>query len=280
MKKKFIKPIYFILITIVSLFLMSCSKESDISKENGKASESQSKHIKIGCVPTTEAATKLVKEAIEKGGNTAELVMFDGNNIPATALKEGQIDALFANHLPWIETFNKENDADLRMVEPYYYFSPYRIFSTKYKSIAEIPNDAMIIIPNDPANQDRSLRMLVETNLIKLGEKKGNFFTRLDITENPKNLKFTEVEITNTASSIRDVDAVFSMAFIAQQTGNIDPNIFLYEDPLSSNYPMGLVVKEKDVDAKWAVDAMKLLKTDEYKKKFNNQFKGAFTLIE
>lgn len=273
MKNKLFKIFSSVLIVVFSFSLVACSSKTEDKKTGAR-------HIKIGCVATTEGAAKFIKEAIEKGGNTAELVMFDGNNLPATALKDGSIDAVFANHLPWINTFNKENNVDLQMVQPYFYFSPFRMYSTKYKSVEELPEKANIIIPNDPANQDRSIRMLSECNLVKLGEKKGNFYTKLDIIENPKKLQFTEVEITNTARSIRDVDAVFAMAFIAQKTGNIDPNVYLYEDPKSSTYPMGLIVKAKDANEKWAVDAMKSLKSDENKKKFNDTFKGAFTLID
>lgn len=258
-----------------SLAACSQSKETAQSQDNSKP-----RTVKLGCVPTTEPVAKLMKEALEKGGNTVEIVMFDGNNMPATALKDGNIDAAIANHVPWLKTFSKENNTDLQMVQPYYYYSPFRIFSTKYQSIDQLPVGAKIIIPNDPANQDRSIRMLAECKLVKLGEKKGNFYTKMDIIENPKKLELIEVEVTTTARSIRDVDAVFSMAFIAQKTGNIDPNVYLYEDPQSSNYQMGLIVKGSDVNAKWAVDAMKLLKTDDYKTKFNDTFKGAFKLID
>lgn len=279
MRKKLLNTFSFSLILVLLFSLSGCSQKTNSQSDTKSKENSGARHIKIGCVATTEPAAKLIKEAIEKGGNTAELVMFDSNNLPATALKDGSIDAVFANHLPWIKTFNKENNADLQMVQPYFYYSPFRMYSTKYKSVDQLPNNAKIIIPNDPANQDRSIRMLSECKLVKLGEKKGNFYTKLDIVENSKNLQFTEVEVTNTARSIRDVDAVFAMAFIAQKTGNIDPNVYLYEDPQSSNYPMGLIVKAKDVNEKWAVDAMKLLKTDENKAKFNDTFKGAFTLI-
>jgi len=274
-----LKTFALLLLLVCSFSLVACSQTKEATTGTQSNNNSKARHIKIGCVPLTETAANYIKEAIEKGGNTAEIVMFDGNNMPATALKDGNLDAVFANHLPWIKTFSKENDTDLQMVQPYYYYSPFRIYSTKYQSLDQLPSGAKVIIPNDPANQDRSIRMLSECKLVKLGEKKGNFYTKVDIVENPKNLEFTEVEVTSTARSIRDVDIVFSMAFIAQKTGNIDPNIFLYEDAQSSNYPMGLIVKAADVNAKWAVDAMQLLKTDQNKAKFNETFKGAFALI-
>lgn len=277
-----------ILIIMVSLgAFMGCSNKTESSNSkkaentvDSNDSSEKPKHIKIGCVPTTEQPANFIKEAIEATGNTAELLLFDGNNLPATALKDGDLDAVFANHLPWIEVFSKENNCDLQMVQPYFYYSPFRMYSTKYNSIEELPDNAKIIIPNDPANRDRSIRMLSELKLIELGEKKEDYYSLLDITNNPKNLQFTEIEITNTARSINDVDAVFSMAFIAQQTGNIDPNVYLYEDPQSITYKMGLIVKGEDVNSKWATDAMNELKTEENEKKFNDTFKGAFTFIK
>lgn len=278
--KKIFKNLSFTLILVFSFSLIACSQKTTTKEGTETSTKTETRHIKIGCVATTEPAAQLIKEAIEKGGNTAELVMFDGNNLPAIALADGSIDAVFANHLPWIKTFNKEKNVEIGMVQPYFYYSPFRIYSTKYKSIEELPNNAKVIIPNDPANQDRSIRMLSECKLIKLGEKKGNFYTKLDIVENLKNIQFTEVEVTSTARNIRDVDAAFAMAFIAQKTGNIDPKVYLYEDTQSSTYPMGLLVNAKDVESKWAVDAMELLKTDENKAKFNEIFKGAFTLFD
>jgi len=276
MKKNILKLAAILLIITLSFSMVACSSSKPDIQTKGPA---KAGHIKLGCVPTTEEVAKLIKDALEKGGSTVEIVMFDANNMPATALKDGNIDAIIANHLPWIKTFSKENNTDLQMVQPYYYYSPFRIYSTKYQLIDQLPTGAKVIMPNDPANQDRSLRMLTECKLVKLNEKKGNFYTKMDIVDNPKKIEITEVEVTATARSISDVDAIFSMAFIAQKTGNIDPNVFLYEDPQSSNYQMGLIVKAADVNAKWAVDAMELLKTDPYKVKFNEIFKGAFTLI-
>lgn len=275
MKKHILKMLALVVLLALSFSLVACSQTKEVAKDNSKA-----RHIKLGCVPTTEPVAKFIKEAIEKGGNTVEIVMFDGNNMPATALKDGNIDGVIANHLPWIKTFSKENNVDLQMAQPYYYYSPFRIFSAKHQSIDQIPDHGKVVMPNDPANQDRSLRMLAECKLVKLGEKKGNYYTKMDIVENPKNLEITEVEVTSTARSIKDVDMVFSMAFIAQKTGNVDPNVFLYEDPQSSTYPMGLIVKAADVNAKWAVDAMQLLQTELYKARFDETFKGAFALVK
>lgn len=113
------------------------------------------------------------------------------------------------------------------MLQPYYYYSPMSIYSLKHGSIEAMPNKSKIVVPGDGTNMDRSLKMLRDAGLITLGEKKGIFYTKLDIVQNPKNVEIIEAEITTTARSAQDVDAVIAVAFIAKSAG-IDPNKYLF----------------------------------------------------
>lgn len=237
------------------------------------------KTIKIGCLALTEPAVGFLREALADEGYEVETVMFDSNNMPATALKDGDIDGLIGNHLPWIETFNKENGCDLVMVEPYYYYSPFAMYSAKYETLDELPENAQVVIPNDPANMERSLIMLQDMELITLGEKKDTFYTTLDVTENAKNIQFVEAETTMTARNIQDVDAVFAAATIVNQAG-VDPTKYLYMDPGSVDYPVSLVVRAEDKDSDWATKGMQNVKRDDMVQKFDDQFKGVFVLFK
>lgn len=265
------------IVTVLSLVmcfgLVACGENASTESEQDKTT------VKIGCLPTTEFPVQCVKEVLADKGYEVEIVMFEGNNMPATALRDGDIDGLIGNHLPWIKTFNEENNCELVMVEPYYYYSPFALYSTKYDSLEELPDGAQVVIPNDPANMERCLVMLQDLKLIKLGEKKDTFYTVIDVVENSKNIQFVEAEMTSTARNAQDVDAVFAAAMIAQGAG-LDPTKYLYMDPGSSNYPVGLVVDAKNKDAEWATEAMKLVKSESMKQKFNEEFKGAFNLFE
>lgn len=61
---------------------------------------------------------------------------------------------------------------------------------------------------------------------------------------------------------------------------DIDPNSFLYEDPLSKNHPQSLVVNLKDADAHWLKEALKLFQTEDFKKKFNEYYNGTYVLYD
>ena len=215
-----------------------------------------------------------IKEGLAPLGYKVEVVMFDANQLPATALKDGSIDGIIANHRPWIQTFNKENNSKLEMVKPYHFYSFFAIYSTKHKKLSEIPMNAQMALPGDPTNLSRSLIFLSKAGLMTLGEKTGPFYTVLDIKSNPRKIKIIETEITQTARSIQDVDAIVSPAFYVAATGKVDPNAYLFEDPQNKDFPLGLIVRSEDVDSTWAKEAVKTLRSEKYRAKFNEQYKG------
>lgn len=258
--------------------LAACGGDAGEPKPEGGPDDT-GKTLKIGTLPAVSDNAELMKEALEREGYSVELVMFDANNLPAVALKDGDLDGLLANHLPWIETFNKENGCDLHMMEPYFYYSPFGLCSVKYKALEELPDKAQIVIPNDPSNMERSLLMLQEMNLIRLGEKKDRFYTVADIAENAKDIQLVEAEMTMTARNIQDVDAVFAAGIVAHLAG-VSPDAYLYLDKNAVNYPIGLVVDSKNKDADWAKKAAEGVKSEDLTKKFEEKNKGAYILFE
>lgn len=273
------------LMLVMCLSLAACNSTTPSNDDNqnmDNVNDNQNadkKTIKIGCLPLSQFPAERFKEVLEAEGYGAELVMFDANNMPATALKDGDVDAIIGNHLPWIQTFNEENNCELVMVEPYYYYSPFCMYSDKHDSVEALPDGAQVVIVNDPANMERCLTMLQALELITLGEKKDAFYTTLDIVENPKNLQFVEAEMTMTARNVQDVDAVFAVATVAQGAG-LEPTQYLYMDPGSQGYPVGLVVRTEDQDTDWATKAAAGVKTDDMKQKFNDEFKGTYNLFD
>ena len=244
-----------------------------------KSSNSDRKTLKLGCLAYSEPLLQWIKEGLAPLGYKVEIVMFDANQLPATALKDGSIDGIIANHRPWILTFNKQNNSNLEMVKPYLFYSLFAIYSTKHKKLSEIPQNAQIAVPGDPSNMSRSLILLKMAGLITLGEKTGPFYTVLDMKDNPKKIKIIETEITQTARSIEDVDAIITGAFYVAATGKVDPRRFLFEDPQNKDFPLGLIVRSEDLDSVWAKDALKVLRSEKYKAKFNEHYKGKYVLF-
>jgi D-methionine transport system substrate-binding protein len=270
MFKSFSKTITMCLIFLLGISFAAYGKQADPNRKN----------LKLGCLAYSEPMMQWIKEGLEPLGYKIEIVMFDANQLPATALKDGNVDGIIANHRPWMLTFNKENNCDLEMVKPYYFYSFFAIYSTKHKKLNEIPQNATITIPGDPTNLSRSLIILKEAGLITLGEKKGVFYTIIDIKDNPKKIKFIEAEITQTARSIHDVDAVIATAYFISAAAKLNPRVFLFEDPQNQQYAIGLIVKREDINSPWAKEAMKILKKEKNKARFNEKFKGQYFLID
>lgn len=261
------------LVLILSVCALLAVSACDKTPQAGK-----NKNLKLGCLAYSEPMIQWIKQGLEPLGYKVEVVMFDANQLPATALKDGSIDGIIANHRPWILTFNRENNCNLEMVKPYYFHSFFAIYSMKHKSLDQIPMNAKIAVPGDPTNMSRSLIILREAGLITLNEKSDIFYTVLDIKDNPKNISLIETEITQTARSIHDVDAIISTAYFVSEVAKIDPQDYLFEDPQNTEYALGLIVRSEDLEAEWPKEAMKSLRSEKYKQKFQEHFKGKYTL--
>lgn len=75
-------------------------------KQNTDTQGEEKTKISIGCMPLNEEAVQVVKELMADKGYEMEVMVFDGNNLPAEALMADEIDCLLLNHLPWINNFN------------------------------------------------------------------------------------------------------------------------------------------------------------------------------
>lgn len=272
MKK--ITKVGMILILLISLLtLVACGGTADNGSEEKKT-------LKIGTLSLFDPICNWIKDGLAEEGYEVEIIMFDANQLPATALSNGELDMIIANHKPWMETFNKENGSDLAMVEPYYCYGFFAIYSDKHDSLDAIPDGGKIAIGGDPTNMNRSLLMLQDAGLIKLNEDKTEaFYTIMDVKENPKNLSFIETEVSQTPRSIADVDAMVSSAYLTYQVTGMDPTDNLYEDKTNKDYPLGLIVQSKDKDSKWAKAAMDYLLTDTMTEKLTEEYHKAYKLF-
>ncbi len=235
--------------------------------------------LKIGCVAATEPCVQIMKEAMEGTGYEVEVVVFDGNNLPAEALNAGDIDGLFCNSLKWMNTFNEENNADLAMAFPYY-FSYAGLYSAKWDSPEAFPDGAKVIVSNGLSNIDGGLRILQNAGLITLAEtpSENNFYSIIDIVENPKNIQITPAELTTAMSSINDVDGVVASAVIVKESGVMSPSEHMGLSTRDQMTPQGLIVSGKDENAEWVSVAKEQMEQQKWYDAFNERFDGTFIL--
>ncbi|MBR5577702.1 MAG: MetQ/NlpA family ABC transporter substrate-binding protein [Lachnospiraceae bacterium] len=166
----------------------------------------EEKAIKIGASPTPHAEIlEVVKEELAKDGYTLEIIEYNDYVLPNTALQDGEIDANYFQHLPYLENFNEENGTDL-VSAANVHFEPFGIYPGRTASLDQLTEGAKIAVPNDTTNEARALLLLEAEGLIKLKEGAGITATVVDIVENPLNLEIVELEAAQIPRVLPDVD--------------------------------------------------------------------------
>ncbi|MEA4861562.1 MAG: MetQ/NlpA family ABC transporter substrate-binding protein, partial [Sphaerochaeta sp.] len=190
---------------IVSLFVVLLVAASLFAA--GTKEEANSKTILVGATPEPHAAfLSLVVEDLAKEGYTLKVREFTDYVTPNEALESGELDANFFQHIPYLESFNKEKGYHLANAGGIH-VEPFALYSRKYKTLADLPAGSTIAIPNDPTNEGRALLLLQSAGLLTLTANAGLEATPLDIAANPKNLRFREIEAASLPRVLQDVDA-------------------------------------------------------------------------
>ncbi|MCR5763029.1 MAG: MetQ/NlpA family ABC transporter substrate-binding protein [Treponema sp.] len=230
--------------------------------------------LKVGATPEPHAEIlNLVKADLKKQGINLKVVEFTDYVTPNKALEDGQIDANFFQHLPYLNSFNEEQGTHLSSAGGIH-IEPIALYSNKHKSIADIPAGSNIGIPNDPTNEGRALLLLQSAGLITLKASAGITATPLDIASNPKNLKFTEVEAASLPRILADVDAAVINGNYAIPAGLNASKDGLFVEGSDSPYVNVIAVKtgrENDSAIQALIKAVQSAKVKEWiQKKYPN----------
>ena len=250
------------------------------SQQDPSSQESEKPVLKFATLGGMEPTVQFVAEGLmELGYPEPEILLFDGNEMPATAVKDGDVDGAIANHILWVEEFANANNCELTMLEPYYFVTPVSLYSQKYESVEDLPDGAQITIPNDPTNRDKALRMLRDAGLITLRDvaEGESYQMALDIIDNPKHLEIVEMDIMSTGRAILETDASITTASIAADVG-VDPNVYLFRS--REFRAMGMFVRSDTLDEQWVKDYATVINSQELKDKFNDYYKGVYVLYE
>jgi len=174
--------------------------------------------LTVGATPVPHAQLLgLVKNDLARQGITLKVVEFNDYVQPNSALISGDLDANFFQHIPYLES-NAEWSS--KLVSAFgVHIEPFGLYSRKHKNIASLPNGATIAIPNDPSNGGRALLLLQANGLITLRAGSGLTATPRDITSNPKNFRFQELEAAQLPRSLQDVDAAAINGNFALEAG-------------------------------------------------------------
>ena len=244
------------LLTIVSVFAQATSE-----------TQSSTTKIVVGATPEPHAALlSLVVDDLAAQGITLEVKEFTDYVTPNDAVEYGEIDANYFQHIPYLESFNTEHGYHLVNAGGIH-VEPIALYSSKYSSLSDIPNGAVIAIPNDPTNEGRALLLLQSAGLIKLKDNAGLEAIPLDIVENPKNLKFSEIEAATLPRILSDVDAAVINGNYAIPADLVATRDGLFVEGADSPYVNVIAVKagnENNPAVKALVEALKSDKVKAY----------------
>ncbi|MCG2629231.1 MetQ/NlpA family ABC transporter substrate-binding protein [Bradyrhizobium sp. WYCCWR 13023] len=236
---------------------------------------SSAETIKIGVTPGPHAQIlEAVKPIAAKQGLVIQLIEFSDYVVPNAALDAGEIQANSFQNQPYLDNQKADRGYKIESVALTVNF-PIGVYSKKHKAFADIPEGGKVSIPNDPTNGGRVLLLLRDKGVIKLKDGVGFKPTVLDITENPKKLKFIEVDAAQAPRALDDVDAAAINTNYATQAG-LDP----VKDPILREDPKGpyvnlIAVRSADKDKPWVKTLVDSYHTPEIKEFVLTKFKGA-----
>ncbi len=251
-----------ILIAVMACCLATACGSSDSGEEAASDETAVEKtDVKIGVRSDLIDYYNAIEPVLQAKGYNPEMVSFDDSIQPNVALAEGSIDINWFQHEPYLTAYNAENGTDFVMVQPKTYAPLFAMYSTKHKSVEELPDGAVIGVCNDATNQDRGLKMLADNGLITLDES-VEVATVHDIKDNPHNFTFQEAEMQMLPQSIDDLDAICLAGQHMVNAGN-DPSAYLIKSSDEQEYAVGFVVSAENADAAWAKDIAETAQCDE-----------------
>jgi len=214
----------------------------------GCQSKTESKVLKIGATPVPHAEIlNLVKDDLEKEGITLEITEFTDYIQPNIAVDNGDLDANFFQHLPYLENFCEKQSTKLISLATIH-VEPLGLYSTKYTDINDLPIGSKIALPNDPTNEGRALLLLQSNNLIELSKESGLSATIKDITNNPKNLVFSELEAAQLPRVLNEFDGAIINGNYALEADLSPAKDSLIVEGAESPYANIIAIKDTDKD--------------------------------
>lgn len=220
---------------------------------------------------------EVAKQVAAKQGLKVKLVEFGDFIQPNAALSTGDIDANIYQHQPFLDAQNKDRGYKLVPVAKAVN-QQMGVYSKKVKNLADLKSGARVGIPNDPTNGSRALMVLAKQGLITLNANAGARASVLDITANPKKLKFIELEAAQLARALDDLDAGAVNSSYAVAAGLSPQADSLALEDVNTPYVTVLIVTRAGHEQHKGLQAfVKAYQSSEVKAFVEKTFKGAYT---
>lgn len=231
--------------------------------------------LSVAATPVPHAELlELVKPDLAKEGVDLEIKVFTDYVQPNLQVADKQIDVNFFQHQPYLTSFNKEHDTKLVSVGAVH-VEPFGGYSQKIKDIKDLKDGAQVAIPNDPSNGARALLLLQKQGLIQLKDPSNILATARDVSDNPKHLKFRELEAATLPRVLPDVDLALINTNYALEAGLNPIKDALFIEDKDSPYANLVVTRadrKDDPAVRKLVEALQSAKVRDY---ILTQYKGA-----
>lgn len=266
------------LTAVAAVTLAACGNQT--SKQETTNETKPAEHVKVAVVGSAaHEIWDFVAEKAKKENIDLEVVEMNDYVLPNTALEEGSVQLNAFQHRAYLAQWNKDKGSDIKeigttFIVPLYYFS------TKYKSLKDLPENAKVLVPKEVAIQGRALVALETEGLITLKDGVGTKASLADITSNPRNLEIIEAESAQAPRLLQDVDAASINGSMAKDAGlKVEDYIFTDADHLDT-IPKDrfniIAANAKDADNPTYKKIVELFQADDVAKKMNEIGPGQY----
>ena len=287
MKKNYITKIASLsLASIVAAgALVGCGGSTDTAKtENSTESSEELKTITVAASATPHAEIlEQAKPLLAEQGYDLQIKVFDDYVQPNEVVESGEFDANYFQHIPYLESFNEEHGTHLVDAGDIHY-EPFGIYPGTKSSLDDLADGDVIAIPNDTTNEARALLLLQDNGLLTLKDGVGLEATVNDITENPLNLEFEELEAAQVARVVNEVAFVVLNGNYALEAGYSvakDSVAFESSDSVAAETYVNIIAVAEGHENDEKIQALvSVLKSDEIKKFIEDNYDGAVVFYD
>ena len=244
-----------------------------------EAENTENKVIKVAAssTPHAEILAK-AKDILAKQGYDLEVTEFEDYVQPNEVVESGEFDANYFQHIPYLDSFNKEKGTHIVNAGGIHY-EPFGIYPGTKKSLDDLADGDTIAVPNDTTNEARALLLLQDNGIITLKEGAGLEATVNDIAKNPKNIKIVELEAAQVARVVGENAFVVLNGNYALEAGfSVSKDALAYEksdSEAAKTYVNIIGVKEGNENNEAIKALVDVLKSDEIKNYINETYDGA-----
>ncbi len=245
----------------------------------GKENKADDKTITVAASPTPHAEIlEAAKDFLKEKGYTLEIKEFDDYPQQNVVVDEGEFDANYFQHQPYLDNFNEEKGSDLVSAAKIHY-EPLGIYPGASENLENIKDGAKIAVPNDATNEARALLLLEENGIITLKEDAGLNATKKDVEKNPHNIEIVELDAAQIARVVEELDFVILNGNYALDAGfNVQTDAIAKEEADSEaaqTYANIIAVKKENKDSEKIKALVEVLQSEEIGKFITDTYEGA-----